>query len=433
MSSEIMKVILSKVDMVNDCMIWNGLFTKNHPKINIGNKSFYVGKYVWNYYNPKDLIGDNHTCHRLCDNNHCVNIKHMLKKSKEGDIDHKQIWEKMMLNGERQQNDCLLWKLFSTNGYGIVSVKGCSIYAHRISYMIKMNITEIPSVGVDGVRLFVRHLCNNKLCFEPSHLELGTQYQNDYDDKISAGTIQRGERHYNSSITEEIARKIKLSKRNKDESGYKTQSQRAKDFNVSKDLVKSIDCGKSWANLPDRNGNTSSSRKIKARLLRKNAKEREWTVEMWDDAKKRLENKSTRSREINVHTGTCCINWNGLQDGHGYGRITVHGRNISTHILACSIKNKRHRLDTEVTRHLCGNKQCIREDHLEFGTHSENAVDTLQHGDGVINKLSSSDIQQIRGKYVSKKYTYNKLAIEYDVAVGTISNIIKRKTWKHIE
>ena len=53
-------------------------------------------------------------------------------------------------------------------------------------------------------------MCNNPLCFNPEHLKLGTQYENDYDDKIENNTLQRGNKHYNSSISEDVAQKMQL-------------------------------------------------------------------------------------------------------------------------------------------------------------------------------------------------------------------------------
>lgn len=294
--------------------------------------------------------------------------------------------------------------------------------------MIKINVTELPEKDGD-VKLFVRHLCNNKLCFEPEHLVLGTQYENDYDDKILNGTLQRGETHYNSSITQEVAQAIKLSKPIKGEPGYQTQKERAKKFNVTLQIVKRIDCGKSWANLENADGETSSKRKIKAREFRKNAKEREWTEDMWTEAKKRVIERSEMQSENNEFMNSPCRLWKSTMSSGGYGVITIYGRSIPAHVLSCSIKNMFHRPDELVTRHLCGNKLCVNEEHLEFGTQSENAIDVFIHGK--ILKFTPEQILDIRDSY-EKDGDHIKISKLYDVNPQYIKSIVEREIWKHI-
>ena len=44
-------------------------------------------------------------------------------------------------------------------------------------------------------------------------------------------------------------------------------------------------------------------------------------------------------------------------------------------------------------------------------------------------KLTMHLAQIIRQKYATKKYTYKKLAFEYNVSLQTIYNIIKKYSW----
>lgn len=60
-------------------------------------------------------------------------------------------------------------------GYGILPHKGKRYAAHRISFMLHHG--DIP----DG--MVVRHRCDNSVCTNPDHLELGTAAQN-VQDKI---------------------------------------------------------------------------------------------------------------------------------------------------------------------------------------------------------------------------------------------------------
>ncbi len=47
-------------------------------------------------------------------------------------------------------------------------------------------------------------------------------------------------------------------------------------------------------------------------------------------------------------------------------------------------------------------------------------------------KLNDEKVRNIVWRYEQGENTYLSLAIEYDVEVGTISKILRGKTWKHI-
>lgn len=77
---------------------------------------------------------------------------------------------------------------------------------HR--YIYELNFGKIP----EG--LIVRHKCDNKMCINPKHLELGTNYDNTQD-MILRGGIANGERQGNSKLTEKQVRDIKFDKETK--------------------------------------------------------------------------------------------------------------------------------------------------------------------------------------------------------------------------
>lgn len=79
--------------------------------------------------------------------------------------------ERILARGVRSSDGCLEWTgAMFRHGYGRTCWRTRSTYVHRWAWEHAHG--PIP----DGK--FVLHLCNNRRCFEPTHLELGDQDRN---------------------------------------------------------------------------------------------------------------------------------------------------------------------------------------------------------------------------------------------------------------
>lgn len=100
---------------------------------------------------------------------------------------------------------CWLWVGAQKNKFGHGAFKlgnrqskvAC---AHRVSYEIHYGELHEGKV--------VRHLCNNPACVNPTHLAAGTHKEN-ANDKVAAGTLLQGEKHYMSKATESLVKKMR--------------------------------------------------------------------------------------------------------------------------------------------------------------------------------------------------------------------------------
>lgn len=122
------------------------------------------------------------------------------------------------------KDGCWIWLLAKMpNGYGIVSVNRKNIMAHRFYY------EKYKGLIPDGMQ--VDHLCRNRACVNPDHLQAVSQQVN----------IQRG-------ISAKLNNNSILKIREMYRSGKK-QMTIASIFNIGQDEVSRIVNNKRWSNV----------------------------------------------------------------------------------------------------------------------------------------------------------------------------------------
>jgi len=108
-------------------------------------------------------------------------------------------WRKVRIGGP---SECWPWLGGLRNGYGHHCINKKSVYAHRYAHELAKQ--KPPT----GRAIQVMHICNNKLCCNPSHLRLGTAAENTQA-ALRDGLTPAGERHYRAKFSAALIAKVR--------------------------------------------------------------------------------------------------------------------------------------------------------------------------------------------------------------------------------
>jgi hypothetical protein len=123
-----------------------------------------------------------------------------------------------------------------------------------------------------------------------------------------------------------------------------------------------------------------------------------------------------------------CLLWSGCLNTDGYPRASVRGNaNVKVHRMVYELATGINP-EGRCVRHTCDNPRCINPKHLVLGTVRDNMTDRTVRERGARNKLTSSQVREIRALY-SDGWSQARLAEKFSVNYRTIHYVVKGKTW----
>lgn len=140
-----------------------------------------------------------------------------------------------------------------------------------------------------------------------------------------------------------------------------------------------------------------------------------------------------------------CWEWTASRSTNGYGMFKMYppeapkptstNASRAAYILHHGEEPKEHVL------HHCDNPLCCNPNHLYIGTHTDNMRDKKRRGrapglkgdNNGNSKLKAEDVREIRRFYETGDYSKAELARMFGVTSTTVSHIITRRTWAHVD
>lgn len=166
-------------------------------------------------------------------------------------------------------------------------------------------------------------------------------------------------------------------------------------------------------------------------------------------------------------TDTCWL-WIGKTDANGYGKLRINNQIVGAHRYSYMI-HKGDIAEGLFVCHQCDNPSCVNPDHLFLGTAQDNNADRTRKGrsakgdksgsrlhpekvfrgpnhpwrkgnkhyhQGAKNgraKLTEQDVRNIRQLWAGGGCTKVGLGEQFGVSDTVIHNIIRRKSWAHVD
>lgn len=127
-----------------------------------------------------------------------------------------------------------------------------------------------------------------------------------------------------------------------------------------------------------------------------------------------------------VTKGPGCWKCSTSRGSHGYAQVTGFlGKTVTAHRFSYELAYGPTKL---WVLHKCGEKTCVRPDHLYAGTHMDNMADVAAVGHPR-RKLSDDAVRAIRESTLG----HRELGAKYGVSAHSVFNVKKRITYRFVQ
>lgn len=134
-----------------------------------------------------------------------------------------------------------------------------------------------------------------------------------------------------------------------------------------------------------------------------------------------------------------CVNWPLFRTDKNYGYLSYKDRPYPVYALVCeAVHGPRPTGGVWDASHECGNNSCVNKRHISWKTRLDNIRDKHRHGTMAKGEMIGSSllteaaVREIRA-YRGPIKGHEALAEKFGVGLGTVRDVVYRKSWRHVQ